>query len=49
MQIALDDYPPLNFDAAMRAVSQELLVGNRDFDKLLTLLDTEWAQGRKGE
>jgi hypothetical protein len=33
----------------MRAVSQELLAGNRDYDKLLKMLDDEWDQGRKGE
>lgn len=47
--IALDDIPPLSFENAMRAVSQEMLAGNRDFDKLLKMLDDDWDQGRKGE
>jgi ABC-type glycerol-3-phosphate transport system substrate-binding protein len=46
---ALDDFPPLSFEHVMRAVSQELLAGNRDYDKLLKMLDDEWDQGRKGE
>jgi ABC-type glycerol-3-phosphate transport system substrate-binding protein len=45
--IALDDMPPLNYHVTLRAVSQELLIGNRDYDTLLKLLDDEWDQGRK--
>jgi ABC-type glycerol-3-phosphate transport system substrate-binding protein len=47
--ISLDDFPPLTFEHVTRAVSQELLAGNRDYDKLLKMLDDEWDQGRKGE
>ena len=47
--LALDDIPPLSFEHVMRAVSQEMLSGNRDFDKLLKMLDDDWDQGRKGE
>jgi ABC-type glycerol-3-phosphate transport system substrate-binding protein len=47
--LALDDFPPLSFEHVMRAVSQEMLAGNRDFDKLLKMLDDDWDQGRKGE
>lgn len=47
--IALDDMPPVNLEQAYRAISQELLTGNRDYDKLLKMLDDEWESGRKGE
>jgi raffinose/stachyose/melibiose transport system substrate-binding protein len=49
MHLALDDFPPLTFEHVTKAICQELLAGNRDFDKLLKMLDDEWEQGRKGE
>ena len=46
--IALDDLPPPAFHTSMARVTQEIMAGNRDLDKLLKMLDDEWDSGRKG-
>jgi len=46
--IALDDIPPPAFHTTMARVTQEIMAGTRDVDKLLKMLDDGWDSGRKG-
>ncbi|HEY3323736.1 MAG TPA: extracellular solute-binding protein [Planctomycetota bacterium] len=47
--LALDDMPPpIMMDNTFKAVMQEILVGTRDVDKLLKMLDDDWDNGLKG-
>lgn len=42
-----DDLPPQSMN--WPRIMQEILSGNRDVDKLLKILDDEWARARKGD
>ncbi len=44
---SLEDRPPNGIEFWMCRVMQEALVGTRDVDKLLRILDEEWANARK--
>lgn len=46
--IALDDMPPPAIHEYMKSVMQGIMAGERDIDKLLKMLDTDWESGRKG-
>jgi len=46
--IGLDDMPPPSFTMTMARVMQEILSGNRDVDRLLKMMDDDWASARKG-
>jgi ABC-type glycerol-3-phosphate transport system substrate-binding protein len=46
--IGLDDMPPPSFTMTAARVMQEILSGNRDVDRLLTMMDDDWASARKG-
>lgn len=46
--VSLDDFPPDSFTESMKRVMQEIMVGNRDIDKLLKMLDDDWDAARKG-
>ena len=47
--LALDDIPPrIFFSNTMKAVMQEIVVGNRDVGALLKMLDDDWDSALKG-
>ena len=49
LHIALDDIPPpIFFSNTMKAVMQEIVIGTRDVDKLLKMLDDDWDSALKG-
>ena len=49
LHIALDDIPPpIFFSSTMKAVMQEIVIGTRDVDKLLKMLDDDWDSAMKG-
>ena len=45
--ISIVDYPPTGFGRTQGRVMQEIIVGNRDVDALLEMLDRDWEAGRK--
>lgn len=46
--LALDDMPPMSFVQSTQAVVQEIVLGTKDVDKLLKMLDDDWEAARKG-
>lgn len=46
--IGLEDFPPPTYLATLARVMQEIMVGNRDVDALLTMIDEQWDSARKG-
>jgi ABC-type glycerol-3-phosphate transport system substrate-binding protein len=46
--IGLEDMPPPAFIMTLARVMQEILSGNRDVDRLLQMMDDDWASARKG-
>ncbi len=46
--IALDDMPPATMTIILSRVMQEIVAGERNVEKLLKMIDSEWDSARKG-